>query len=219
MLHRRNRLKGNLPLRDKLVTNLPNMVYLKQNNSIQTKNKPPKATQTFPMRLKKVRIGGFTLVELLVSIAIISMIVSTALSMIATAQRKGRDSKRMGDMNTIQKALEIYINDHLIYPDEDALSGEEFEKSKNGEYFIQPLTNGDYVDGEVPSDPTNKGQTYYAYAKFPKGAYGCDDSAFYVLGIRNMESTGNPHPQSPGWSCPDRDFQNDFEWVIGSYQY
>jgi prepilin-type N-terminal cleavage/methylation domain-containing protein len=49
---------------------------------------------------------GFTLLELLVVISIIGILVAVGVASFATAQKKGRDSRRQADMKAIQKGLE-----------------------------------------------------------------------------------------------------------------
>jgi prepilin-type N-terminal cleavage/methylation domain-containing protein len=53
-------------------------------------------------------IKGFTLLELLVVIGIISILVTMGFSSYSTAQKKARDAKRKGDMKAIQNSLEQY---------------------------------------------------------------------------------------------------------------
>ena len=53
---------------------------------------------------------GFTLLELLVSISIIGVLVSLGVASYSTAQKKARDSKRQGDLRTIQNAMEQYYS-------------------------------------------------------------------------------------------------------------
>ena len=62
---------------------------------------------------------GFTLVELLVTIAIIGILSSIGLSTFTSAQRKSRDARRKNDLAAIAKALEVYYNDHSRYPADD----------------------------------------------------------------------------------------------------
>lgn len=65
------------------------------------------------------RPDGFTLVELLVVIAIIGMLSTIAVVSLSDARRKGRDTKRIGDMKSIQVALELYNNNSNGYPSAD----------------------------------------------------------------------------------------------------
>jgi len=59
---------------------------------------------------------GFTLIELLVVIAIIGILASIITVSLNSARAKGRDSKRISDIRTIQLALESYYNDNGSYP-------------------------------------------------------------------------------------------------------
>lgn len=49
---------------------------------------------------------GFTLLELLVTISIIGILIGIGSVSFSTAQKKGRDSRRQGDLAAIQKAME-----------------------------------------------------------------------------------------------------------------
>lgn len=51
---------------------------------------------------------GFTLIELLVVISIIGMLVAVAAVSFTSTQRRSRDSRRVQDLEAIQKALEQY---------------------------------------------------------------------------------------------------------------
>jgi prepilin-type N-terminal cleavage/methylation domain-containing protein len=59
---------------------------------------------------------GFTLIELLVVIAIIGLLSSVILASLNSARIKGRDARRISDMEEIKTALELYYSDHTGYP-------------------------------------------------------------------------------------------------------
>lgn len=59
---------------------------------------------------------GFTLVELLIVIAIIAIIAGIILGSMAEARAKGRDASKIRSMNEIQKALTLYQSQYDGYP-------------------------------------------------------------------------------------------------------
>ena len=70
------------------------------------------------MKNRNLRVrSGFTLIELLVVIAIIGILASVIYASLNTAKLKARDARRMGDIDSLQKALTIYYSDnHESYP-------------------------------------------------------------------------------------------------------
>ncbi len=56
--------------------------------------------------------SGFTLLELLIVIAIIGILASLAAVSYSSAQRRARDSQRQADLKAIQNALEQYYADN-----------------------------------------------------------------------------------------------------------
>lgn len=59
---------------------------------------------------------GFTLIELLVVIGIIGMLTGLVLAYVNQGKGKGRDARRLTDMQTLVKALELSMNDNKMYP-------------------------------------------------------------------------------------------------------
>lgn len=60
---------------------------------------------------------GFTLIELLVVIAIIALLSSVVLAALSSARTKARDARRISDIRQIQRAIDLYADDHGgLYP-------------------------------------------------------------------------------------------------------
>jgi len=60
---------------------------------------------------------GFTLIEVLIVIAVVGILAAMALFAARLQIAKGRDARRKADLAKIQKALEDYMNDEGCYPD------------------------------------------------------------------------------------------------------
>ena len=58
---------------------------------------------------------GFTLVELLTTIAIISLLATLAITAFGSAKEKARDVPRLADVRNIKKGLEFLYDDHIEY--------------------------------------------------------------------------------------------------------
>lgn len=63
-----------------------------------------------------MRRGGFTLIEMLVVVAIIGLLSSVILVGLGDVRKDARDTRRIADVRQIQNALEIYYSTNQSYP-------------------------------------------------------------------------------------------------------
>jgi len=97
---------------------------------------------------------GFTLVELLVVISIIAILAAVGAANYVTQLKRGRDGKRLADLNNLRNALEMYYMDNSNqYP---STSG----NWRNVSSALGGLESGGYLRG-LPSDP--KSNWHYLY--------------------------------------------------------
>ncbi|MBU0534732.1 MAG: type II secretion system protein [Patescibacteria group bacterium] len=116
---------------------------------------------------------GFTLVELLVVIAIVAILAGAVLIAInpATMMQKARDSRRLGDMDTLVKAMNLAITEGEITLATMAAattSAQATAQVVDGTGWIRfaiPATKtglSKYV-AALPLDPTNTGSNVYSF--------------------------------------------------------
>jgi len=167
----------------------------------------------------KYKKSGFTLIELLVVIAIIGLLATIVLVSLNTARAKARDVRRIADMKQIQTALALYYDADGQYPDSDFQGCGGWDTPGDGD-FISALTTGGFLGADSRDPNNNYDCGNYRYYRYSAGNANCDTArgAFYVLGVVDVERSGNPHPNSPGWNCPDRNWQGEMEWVTGSFE-
>jgi general secretion pathway protein G len=60
--------------------------------------------------------GGFTLMELLVVVAIMAILLAVIMVSVSSSRQKGRDARRINDMRSISNALELYFAQNRTYP-------------------------------------------------------------------------------------------------------
>jgi len=102
---------------------------------------------------------GFTILELIVVVAIIGILTSIILFAISDSREKGRNARRHRDAHEIRSALNLYVTDNGTYP----TNGSEWEIIIDGtDYLTNDLEGAGYFS-EVPLDPLNEGVYVYKY--------------------------------------------------------
>lgn len=106
------------------------------------------------------RKSGFTLVEILIVVAIIGLLASIILVGIGGFRARGRDSRRIADLRETQNGLELYFTKNGYYPDTDTWSG-------LTNLLVGP-TAGLGVNA-IPDDPTSN--WHYGYCRASTNQY------------------------------------------------
>ena len=87
-------------------------------------------------------ICGFSLIELLIVIALIGILTAIAAVSYSTVQKKSRDSRRVSDMKAIQNGYEQYYGDYNVYLDTCTNPGDNYFPSWP---LVDPKNSGSYV--------------------------------------------------------------------------
>jgi type II secretion system protein G len=115
---------------------------------------------------------GFTLIELMVVMAILAILLAIGAGAFTSSMKKGRDSTRKGNLRAITNALELYFNDNGRYPGDDGSGG---MKGCLGGVGLSPTpapstctVNGAFQDAnstlymaQLPTDPVSSQRYYY----------------------------------------------------------
>lgn len=143
---------------------------------------------------------GFTLVEILIVVAIIATLASVALVGLGPVQRSGRDTRRVSDLRQVQNGVELYYAKCGYYPG-TAQSGTDctgFAQVSDWAGLSSSLTGSSIGVSKVPNDPRS-GDTY---------VYGSSSGGSYVLGA-TLENANSPQLRDDvdgvveGVSCDD----------------
>jgi prepilin-type N-terminal cleavage/methylation domain-containing protein len=117
---------------------------------------------------------GFTLIEILIVVAIIAILASVVLVGLGPTQQAGRDARRISDLSEVQNGLELYYNAKGQYP-----------APASGAWsagLASSLTGAGVGVSSVPNDPSSNRTYQYWYST---------GQTSYVLGaqLENLQNS------------------------------
>lgn len=117
---------------------------------------------------------GFTLLELIIAMAVIAIVTTALWGNFFTSLQKGRDNRRKQDIELVTKALELYYTDNRIYPTTLPAWGSTFANDNNvSVIYMQKL----------PTDPSYPNQNY---------CYTSDSTGSLYKIYANLENRNDP---------------------------
>jgi general secretion pathway protein G len=140
----------------------------------------------FKIKNSRRQTGGFTLLELVIAMAIMAVLAVGLWSNFSTSIVKGRDSRRKQDMENISRAIELYYQDNNAYP---------LEADFNvlwGQPFVNATDNTVIYMAKVPQDPSSPSRTY---------CYESDGNGSYFRLLARLENANDPSLLSTPRSC------------------
>ncbi|MEK9180557.1 MAG: type II secretion system protein [Patescibacteria group bacterium] len=129
---------------------------------------------------------GFTLIEILIVVAIISVLSSVVLIGLGPAQRVGRDARRIADLRQMQSGLALYFNKCGYYPgvaQSDPPPCDNFVVISTWTELVGALRGSNIGVNQVSSDPSSAAGRNYLYGV-------SSDGSGYVLGA-SLEDPNN----------------------------
>ncbi len=115
---------------------------------------------------------GFTLIEILIVVAIIAILASVVLVGLGPTQSAGRDARRVADLHESQNGLELYYNQNGKYPD---------AKSQSWVNIGTTLEAANIGINSWPNDPSSGKNYFYGTTATDNG---------YIVGANMENSTG-----------------------------
>ena len=131
-------------------------------------------------RQKRNYLTGFTLIEVLIVIAIIGLLTTIVLVSITSTRAKARDNRRMAELLTLAKSLEFYYSEQGQYPE-----SADWIKVEENATFTTAMAP--YIS-RTPEDPSYDSANEYSYQYTTEATGGAEYKA-----CATMETYEDPY--------------------------
>lgn len=162
--------------------------------------------------------SGFTIVELLIVIVVVGILAAISLVAYSNVQSRTRDAKRLTDVKSIQKGLELYKTEYGTYPAHIAATTTDLPSGFAGVYgcptcySYSVATNGTWLRNltdsgklsQVPISTPNDNSNFYMYWRSGPNGYNTCTQEFYILVVNGFE--GTPPANSSSVYCTTAHF-------------
>lgn len=145
---------------------------------------------------------GFTLIELMVVVAIIGILMSAGILMFSDAQSAARDAKRRADLDAVGKALEQYYTNTGRYS--PIVNEATSIHSDHALWKTHPHTVvfGNSFAGGAPTDPINNATYRFYYTNCDGTTCGAGGGSRFCISGRLEKAKGNCSNQCVTWTTP-----------------
>lgn len=143
---------------------------------------------------------GFTLIEILIVVAIIAILASVVLVGLGPTQQAGRDARRLSDLREVQNGLELFYQNCGFYPGGNGTNGNcntipsQWSSTNGAQGLGYVISQAVPNVGSIPSDPSANRSYGYNYATTPA------NGSAYVIGAV-LENANNSAFQ--GYTAPN----------------
>lgn len=137
---------------------------------------------------------GFTLVELLVVVAIIGILIGATVISVRNIKAKSRDAERVSTIRSIATVLSLYHNDYNLYPI--------YEGYITGTDDLSVALKATGYINNVPTDPTEMSSTDCGALNGYHYYYQSIDGRSYILGYCLETNSMQGLPQGENYLSP-----------------